>query len=113
MENTVHFYYLRNPQQQHQPIGCVAIHANADGTINRGVSVCSWNDNFSKKKARSLALTRLSLADKGLNIKFGKYYGRSNSVAGMPDCPFENAAANNVQPTESEYRILHKPGEPK
>lgn len=106
-KDNVHIYYLRDPQQKHLPVGCVAICENSDGTINRGVSLCSYRDNFSKRRARNLATARLSLACKGMDIRFGKYYGRKAIC--MPDCPFEHSSQCNVKPTEYEYRILHKP----
>ena len=111
MEKVIHYYYLRDTYQPCIPRGCVALHENEDGSVNRGVSYCSTNDNFSKKKARSLALKRLSLADNGLELHFGaNYFGRCRNMP-FNKYPFDMASAKNVPPTDFELRLLHKPGE--
>ena len=62
MKEEVVYYYLKN--DENKPIGCVAIKENADGTINRGVSICSKADAFVKKCARGLAFKRMNQAFK-------------------------------------------------
>ena len=98
-------YYVR---QGHIPVGCVAISLNDDGTIDRGVSYCSRKDNFSKKKGRNLALARLAIARKGIDVKFGEYQGNKRPGLVVVD-RFEFCAAHKALPTKFEERMLYKP----
>ena len=94
MENDeVRYYYLkRRVSGGSMPFGCVAFRKNEDGTVNRGVSLCSTRDNFNKMHARGLAMKRLLDAEKaGLDTYFGEYGNcagyRQNPLAcqGMSD----------------------------
>lgn len=112
MKKEVYYYYLRNEEQK--PYGCVAISENEDGTINRGVSICSTTDIFLKKCARGLAFKRMKEAVKNKNTV---HFNRYNSYAEKkPLCPadfealeFDTKSAYAVTPTAKEYRMLHKP----
>lgn len=56
----VFFYYVRTPDApQNRPVATVAFEVNDDGTVNRGVAICSDSDNFSRKKGRAIAIGRL------------------------------------------------------
>lgn len=52
---TVHYYYLRARNEKDKtvksgvPYGVVAVRANEDGTVNRGISICSTRDIFKKE----------------------------------------------------------------
>ena len=115
--NEILFYYLRNNElnkndllaKKGQPFGVVAIRENEDGTINRGVSVCSPKDRYDKKAGRGIALKRLLLAEeKQCNVEFGVYTGREDRKnLGMT--PFFESSSYRVNPTPEEYRMLHKP----
>ena len=103
----INFYYLKD--ENGKSYGCVAFCENADGTITRGVSLCSKEDSFKKITARGIALKRMNDAIKNKNSKlFHIYYGSH------PTCPtfddvFIYKSAYAVAPTAKEYRILHKP----
>ena len=101
----VFYYYLRD--EENQPYGCVAIQETHDGKINRGVSICSTRDHFDKNHARGLASARLKQAEESLlGSPFGSYRGKHPTIpAGVPFQKFDC----NVNPTDYEYRILHKP----
>lgn len=110
MDSEIFYYYLRD--EFDRPYGCVAIKENGDGTIKRGVSICSKEDNFSKSYARALALKRLNLSDKIAKCYFKIYFGENGS------CPLENMDTlpflkweRNAKPTERERRILTKPSD--
>lgn len=113
----VQFYYLRNRElnkkdkqaKKGMPIGCVAIRANPDGTINRGVSICSPKDRYDKNAGRGIAFKRLIKAEtEKKSTNFGVYTG-SESRKGSYDNPFVESSAYCVEPTKEEYRMLHKP----
>lgn len=81
-KNDVMFYYLRGEVPQNDksakkgvPIGCVAIRLNEDGTVNRGVAVCSPRDRYNKDAGRGIALSRLLNAENQQNSgeNFGEY----------------------------------------
>lgn len=46
------------------PYATVAIEFNEDGTVNRGISICSPNDAFVKKEGVNKAVGRLNAAKK-------------------------------------------------
>lgn len=74
MSEEVMYYYLRD--QHNNPRGCVAMSVNPDGTVNRGVSLCSMWDTFNKAHARGLALGRLNEAIRSKkDSMFGTYQG--------------------------------------
>jgi len=51
-------YYVRNPDNN-QPVGCVMICPHEDGTVSRGISICSLVDKWNPKAARGVAKSRL------------------------------------------------------
>lgn len=113
MEREVFYYYLKN--ENDKPFGCVAICENEDGTINRGVSLCSTRDTFKKVCARGLAFKRMNDAIKNkTTVTFDEYHGTPKN--GL-NCPvdfdelfaFNTKSAYAVVPTAKEHRILHKP----
>jgi hypothetical protein len=108
----VNFYYLRD--ENGKSYGCVAFCENEDGTVNRGISICSKEDAFKKVAARGIALKRMNDAIKRKESfdHFGYYYGDKQSC---PDCfeagkdIFQYKSAYAVKSTAKEHRILYKP----
>lgn len=87
---------------------------NPDGTVNRGISICSPQDEFRKKIGRGIAYSRLLEAETVChNVrKFKEYQGiDSKQLIRLGNIPFEYAGEFNQVPSESEYRMFHKPGE--
>ena len=108
----VFYYYLRDEQQK--AYGCVAINENDDGTINRGVSLCSHGDVFVKRCARNIAFQRLQEAmKKKKSIPFNRYNGFARGTMNCPvdldDFELSTRSAYGVVPNAYEYRMLHKP----
>lgn len=113
MNMNIEFYYLRKNLGDHNtkkghPVGVVAIRNNGDGTVNRGVAICSVKDNFNKKIGRGLAFQRLKLAE-----KMEKSIGEFNTYAGEPDkC---NATSEfdyfSIYKYKSGYRMPEMPNE--
>lgn len=110
MQNEILYYYLRDEGKH--PYGCVAITDNGDGTIKRGVSICSKKDNFCKPYARALALKRLKQTEKVKCGYFRIYFGENGKcpVDDMEKFQF-NKWERNAKPTEFEQRILTKPSD--
>lgn len=107
MNNEVLYYYLRD--ENNHPYGCVAIQESVNGKINRGVSLCSKCDNFDKKRARGIALSRLNTACSSLFSKpFEEYYGNKPTI---PVAHQFNKYDCNVDPTPFEARMLDYPEE--
>lgn len=117
MENSddLGFYYLRHLKDgQVHPFGVVAVRMNLDGTVNRGISICSPNDEFKKKIGRGIAYSRLIEAETAChNVrKFKDYQGEDDKqLIRVSEIPFEYAGEFNQVPSESEYRMFNKPGE--
>ena len=80
------FYYFRD-KDTNAPVVSVAVELNDDNTVDRGIAICSVNDNVCKSEGRDLAIERLenakngevgepihwkSLIRKGLNIDFSE-----------------------------------------
>lgn len=70
MKSDVMFYYLRSGipvndknAKRGVPFGVVAVRLNEDGTVNRGVAVCSPIDKYNKDAGRGIALSRLLHAE--------------------------------------------------
>ncbi len=121
--SNVSYYYLR--YQHNIPLGCLAIEKKADGTVNRGISICSELDRFDRACARGIALQRLNIAKRDeKNVEFNKYNGEGSGVRHMPvwDLTHTNVAdkmdiGNLIafkctfrdQPTQFEKRMLEKP----
>lgn len=111
------FYYLRDNElnkndkcaKKGQPFGVVAMHLNEDGTINRGVSICSPCDKFDKKTGRGIALARLMECENSkVSRSFGIYLGEPKNM-NIVNVPFLKCYYYRVNPTESEHRMLYKP----
>ena len=88
----VRYYYLKEyVNDGNRPFGCVAFRRNADGTVNRGVSLCSTRDNFNRRHGRGLAMKRLLDAEKaGMDTYFMNYQS--------PCCPgTQNPLVNYVE----------------
>ena len=109
------FYYLKRSEgKQIKPYGVVAVRMNCDGTVNRGISICSPNDEFRKKVGRGIAYSRLIKAETAChNVgKFEVYNGTDDKkLIRLEDIPFEYHGEFNQKPSETEYRMFHKPGE--
>lgn len=109
MNNEVLYYYLRD--EKNHPYGCVAIQESTSekGKINRGVSLCSKHDNFDRKHARSIALSRLNIARSSLlGEPFEEYHGNNSTI---PVAHQFNKYDCNVDPTPFEARMLVNPKE--
>jgi hypothetical protein len=59
LKERARYYYIRRGEH---PVGCVAAVKLPDGSVARGVSVCSPEDNFERKEARKKAYKRLCRA---------------------------------------------------
>lgn len=102
------FYYLRrqiekSPSKIGHPFGCVCISPNEDGTVNRGVSICSVKDFFNKKKARGMAFSRCNssvYSDFNRPLSPKMFHGNKNT--------FTHTITYGL-PTDFEKRILTKP----
>lgn len=94
---TVHYYYLRERNKQDKaaksgvPYGVVAVRANGDGTVNRGISICSTRDIFKKKTGRGITVSRLLNAEKNKKDgeRFKTFYGRKQYSPIQFSLPFE------------------------
>ena len=113
----VMFYYLRDESlnandkraKKGSPFGVVAIRENADGTVNRGISICSPGDKYNKVAGRGLALKRLIEAEtKKENIPFGVYTGKEESK-NITNMPFVYKSYYRDVITKFEHRMFHKP----
>lgn len=112
----VMFYYLRENKHPNDksngrgvPFGVVAVRENPDGTVNRGVSICSPTDRYNKKAGRGIALKRLLKAETDCrSTPFGKYNGMDEKKK-ITHFPFAYKSDFNAEITESEHRMFHKP----
>lgn len=105
-KSEVYFYYLRN--EDNTPYGCVAITRKANGKVNRGVSLCSANDNWNRTRARNIAKARVIEAGRhNLSIPFGTYNGSKPTA--MPTSTFKYKLQSNAVPTQAETEMLSKP----
>ena len=115
--NDVIFYYLRDNElnkkdkcaKKGQPFGVVAMRINEDGTINRGVSICSPQDNFNRIAGKGIAIKRLMEAENKKNSKcFGVYVGEFDKM-NIHNMPFKECYSYHTEPNESESCIIGKP----
>ena len=113
----VMFYYLRDERmnindkkaKKGMPFGVVAIRENEDGTVNRGVSICSPGDRYNKVAGRGIALKRLMEAEeKKDNIPFGYYTGEECKQK-ITNFPFMFKSSYRDVITKFEHRMFHKP----
>ena len=109
--NKIFFYYIKD--ENNNKIGCVAVNENEDGTINRGVSICSKVDKFNKTKARGIAYSRLiNVCNTKTNVTFNEYTGDTSKIL-FPKIPeiYEIVFKEHyhVTPSAKEFRMLHKP----
>lgn len=99
------YYYLRKngtDGKRGEMFGAVVVTMNDDGTVNRGVSVCSPKDRFNKKIAVNIALGRLRKAiETQSNIPMGTYRGKTekiiNRVYGKLDAGNFHVPANEME----------------
>lgn len=119
----INFYHLRTKpvfkeingktiKDGGHPFATVAIEFNGDGTVNRGVSICSIDDQFVKRVGSQKALGRLMSAKKrNENImeiesfvknqnKIMKKYGADGVM--FPNTNFKYLGMVNDMPTEDE-----------
>lgn len=100
MENYLFYYIRRKRNNQIHPYITVCISKNPDGTINRGVAICSVKDNFERAKGKSIAYNRITAAlQTGMNIcpSDGRYAG------------FKFFGELNCTPTAEEKRMITPP----
>lgn len=110
--NEIVYYYLREEKNadgsKGKPYGVVAVKENFNGTVNRGVSLCSKEDTFNKKAGRGIALKRLMKAEKEKKTtEFPKYYG--TNAGNIYNIPFNTKCGYHSEMTISEYRMFNKP----
>lgn len=99
------YYYLREERNggMHR-IGCVAFMKNSDGTVTRGVSMCSRLDKFDSNKAKAIAKKMMIASDKGcLTLVSSDYRGknRTSPVDMFYKCKYHDA------PTSEEMKIMN------
>ncbi len=118
-DKNVFFYYLKKEREDgfEHPYGTVCIKKNDDGTVNRGIAICSTSDNFNKKIGREISFARMNKAicKKITCDNFMDYYYFGNSytskfpiVSYLGD-NFKYKCYYHVEPTKKEYRIMNKP----
>lgn len=115
----VMYYYVRNGKSKKSvgtPYAVVAVRENDDGTVNRGVSMCSPLDTFKKVIGRGIAMQRLIKAETDCRCsgKFKKYNGDDSKRNVWNDEFFTKYAYKSgfhEQINDREYRMFHKPGE--
>lgn len=98
-------YYLREKKSDRTRggmFGCVVVDINDDGTVNRGVSVCSHRDKFDKTIALNIATGRFNKAvQTHQNIPMKSYNGKAeklqNRVYGKFDAGSFHAEANETE----------------
>lgn len=114
LQEDVMYYYLRtetkiNGKVCRTPYGTVALRRNEDGTVNRGISMCSTKDNFCRKTGRKIAFSNLmKVENKEVNIERKPYCGHPL----FANMPFEPGLGNvfsgyyHCEPTSLEIEIL-------
>lgn len=120
----IFYYYLRKDDpmdktaKRGKSYGVVAIRANEDGTVNRGISYCSQKDSFKKSVGRGIALSRLLKAEiecrNGENFSpyFGKHPGAPKDFGEkqLDVCSvFIFKGYFHDAMSCFEYRMFHKP----
>ena len=120
----IFYYYLRQDDtkdktaKRGKSYGVVAIRANEDGTVNRGISYCSKKDSFKKSVGRGIALSRLLRAEiecrNGENFfpYFGKHPGAPKDFGEkqLDICTmFTLKGYFHSAMSCFEYRMFHKP----
>ena len=124
MKNEVMFYYLRSgipvndkSAKKGVPFGVVAVRLNEDGTVNRGVAVCSPIDKYNKDAGRGIALSRLLNAEEkgaSLNVfeKYSKTGNRQHFTADVVANVFEKykfKCGYHEPILKNEHRMFFKP----
>ncbi|MFA6889898.1 MAG: hypothetical protein WCQ80_02620 [Bacilli bacterium] len=115
LDKDVMYYYLRMQQFDHRgnicaiPYGTVAIRKNEDGTINRGISLCSKKDNFSRSIGRRKAYARLKKVEHYEKpVLLGQYGGDKSKAC----CPllighsWDTLGYFHDLPTKTEEKML-------
>lgn len=114
----VEVYYLRgilmteNGVTENVPYATVAVKWNGDGTVTRGVSICSTKDKFVKVEGRKRAIARMNAAEKAKRDLFimNKYQGVKEKKL-MPDVVFDRLGFYRAKPTKMEHRMFVIPAE--
>lgn len=98
-----------------RPYATVAIEINEDGTVNRGVAICSAKDAFVKKVGTKKAMGRLESAKmrKG-NVCAIESFGSTEKrilkkiggEARFANTSFEHLGSYHVAPTKDELEIF-------
>lgn len=97
------FYYLRHQTSEGKiPYACVCIMKTADGSIARGVSVCSSNDSFIKQIGRNKAAGYAMKAIAGC----GEIYKRLNIAKQIVDS-IVYMPYNQRMPENPTYKFSH------
>lgn len=98
-----------------RPYATVAIEINEDGTVNRGVAICSAKDAFVKKVGTKKAIGRLESAKmrKGNVCEIQSFASTERRIlkkiggeAKFTDTNFEHLGSYHVTPTKDELEIF-------
>ncbi|MBR4316808.1 MAG: hypothetical protein IKP65_07610 [Alphaproteobacteria bacterium] len=119
ISGSVHYYYLREMHENDKqapkghPFGVIAVKNNGDGTVNRGIAICSPTDYFDKRKGRGLALQRLLKAEREQKSSeaFSCYTGNKDKMnfdTSKVDA-FQYKCGYREAETKQEHRMFYKP----
>lgn len=124
-ENKFMHYYLRRPAEKGkgEPFACIMFHANIDGTVHRGISICSAEEKkFVRAKARGIAKSRLICAMESgecghsidhehewLPDSLTDYLNHVEPIRKTNPELLKYKSHYSVAPTEGETRMLTKP----
>lgn len=128
MEKKINVYHLRTVDTKKEigergcvkvggrPYATVAIEINEDGTVNRGVSICSAKDGFIKKVGTQKAVGRLMSAKKAQSnilpmLSFESTQRRLLKKLGKLEPRFKNTCFEylggfHVMPTKDEIEMF-------
>lgn len=107
MEQT-HFYYLRD--KQNHPLVTVCLH-KTDGTICRGIAICSPKDNPNKKTGKAISLGRAKQAMKNKIARGSVIREEAYNVLDKTSCDLDFFFAKSTnQPilTKFEVKLLYR-----
>jgi len=110
------YYYLRKEGQNGKRgdmYGAVVVSMNEDGTVNRGVSICSSKDRFDKTIAVNIARGRYrKVLEKKESIPMKEYLGKKEKI-NFKYYGRVNAGDYGATPNEVEKRMFAPKSEKK
>ena len=122
LDDSVHYYIRRMDTKA--PVACVAIKPHDDGTVSRGISICSFDEPFKRDKGRNKARGRLVKALKNkkddlpirtdVSLECIQWYffelgGMVSTGGGISMTKYKSCYCD--QPTDMERKMLEKPPE--